>query len=260
MRLQVFSDLHADVRPPKYIEVAPCVDAVVVAGDTCEGAERGFALLRQIVPMQIPIVAVMGNHEYYRCSCLPDELGEARRVAPLYGVHLLEDNVVVLGGVRFIACTLWTDYAIFGEANIARAMRVASDGLNDHRKIAWAKKPDWRRFRAAEALMLHKRSRSFLEGELAKPLQGATATVVVTHHAPHPCSMHSRYGSDLLSAAYVSDLTAVIEAGQPSLWLHGHVHESFDYRVGATRVVCNPHGYSTENPRFDPGLALEVGS
>ena len=257
MRLQIFSDLHADVRPPKQIEVAPGVDAVVVAGDTCEGAERGFALLRQIVPMQIPIIAVMGNHEYYR-ACLPDELGEARRVAPLYGVSLLENDAVMLGGVRFIGCTLWTDYAIFGEANVARTMRAASDGLNDHRRITWAKKPEWRRFRPAEALMLHKRSRSFLEDELAKPFEGAT--VVVTHHAPHPRSMHSRYGSDLLSAAYVSDLTAVIEAGQPSLWVHGHVHESFDYRVGATRVICNPHGYGTENPNFDPGLVVEVGS
>ena len=257
MRLQVFSDLHADVRPPKYIEVVPGVDAVVVAGDTCEGAERGFALVRQIVPMQSPIIAVMGNHEYYR-SCLSDELDEARRVAPLYGVSLLENDVVVLGGVRFLGCTLWTGYAIFGEANVARAMRAAADGLNDHRRITWAKKPEWRRFRPAEALMLHKGSRSFLEDELAKPFDGAT--VVVTHHAPHPHSMHSRYGSDLLSAAYVSDLTAVIDAGQPNLWMHGHIHESFDYRVGATRVVCDPHGYGAENPNFDPGLVVEVGS
>ena len=257
MRLHVVSDLHADVRPPRRIEVAPGVDAVVVAGDTREGAEPAFALLRQIVPMQIPIIAVMGNHEYYRC-CLPDELGEARRVAPLYGVSLLENDVVVLGGVRFLGCTLWTDYAIFGEANVARAMRAAADGLNDHRRITWAKTPEWRRFRPAEALMLHKRSCSFLGDELARPFDGAT--VVVTHHAPHPRSMHSRYGSDFLSAAYVSDLTSVIEAGQPSLWVHGHVHESFDYRVCATRVVCNPHGYGAENPNFDPGLVVEVGS
>ena len=106
--------------------------------------------------------------------------------------------------------------------------------------------------------MLHKRSRAFIEAELAKPFEGAT--VVVTHHAPHPRSMHSHYGSDLLSAAYVSDLTAVIEAGQPNLWVHGHVHENFDYRVGATRVVCNPHGYGVENQKFDPGLVIEAES
>src|ERR1700748_2423155 len=89
MRLQIFSDLHADVLAPRPITVAPDIDAVVVAGDTCEGAEAGFAFLRGIVPMQVPIIAVLGNHEFYR-RCLPDELAAARSVAPLYGVHLLE--------------------------------------------------------------------------------------------------------------------------------------------------------------------------
>jgi len=137
-------------------------------------------------------------------------------------------------------------------------MRAASDGLNDHRRITWAKQPEWRRFRPIEAATLHKRSRAFIEAELAKPFAGPT--VVVTHHAPHANSMHSRYGSDLLSAAYVSDLTALIEAGQPNLWVHGHVHESFDYRVGVTRVICNPHGYGNENKNFDPGLVVELTS
>jgi predicted phosphodiesterase len=50
MRLQIFSDVHADVRPSRQIEIAPGVDAVVVAGDVCEGAEKGFAWLRQTVP------------------------------------------------------------------------------------------------------------------------------------------------------------------------------------------------------------------
>ena len=34
MRLQIFSDLHADVARPRPITVAPDVDAVIVAGDT----------------------------------------------------------------------------------------------------------------------------------------------------------------------------------------------------------------------------------
>ena len=42
------------------------VEVVIVAGDTCEGALRAFEHLRRIVPMHIPIVMVMGNHEYYR--------------------------------------------------------------------------------------------------------------------------------------------------------------------------------------------------
>ena len=254
MRVQIFSDLHVDVSTPRPIVIAANVDAVVVAGDICEGAERGFTWLRQIVPMDIPIVMTLGNHEFYR-RCWSEELAQARERAPYYGIHLLENDVVVLGNVRFIGASLWTDYALFGD--VPRAIQAAAYGLNDHRRIKWRRDP-WQRFRPQEALLLHKRSRSFIETALAAPFNGAT--MVLSHHAPHPRSNHSRFGSDLLSAAYVSDLTPVIDAGRPDLWVHGHVHESFDYSVGATRVVCNPHGYGVENQKFDPGLVVEVES
>ena len=124
------------------------------------------------------------------------------------------------------------------------------------RFTAWAKEPRWLRFRPQEALLLHRRSVAFIAAELAKPFAGPT--VVVTHHAPHMGSVHPRYESDLLSAAYVSDLGEIFDAGQPALWVHGHVHSSFDYRVGDTRVLCNPHGYGSENLGFDPALVVEV--
>ncbi|WP_316230830.1 metallophosphoesterase [Bradyrhizobium sp. SZCCHNR1051] len=62
MRLHIFSDLHADMADIKPIEPLPGVD---VAGDVCEGAVNGFARLREIVAEDVPIVMVMGNHEYY---------------------------------------------------------------------------------------------------------------------------------------------------------------------------------------------------
>ena len=219
MRLQIFSDLHADVAQPRPITVAPDIDAVIVAGDVCEGAENGFTRLRQIVPMQVPIIAVLGNHEFYR-RCWSEELAQARAAAPHYGIHLLEDDTVVLGKVRFLGASLWTDYALFGMHNLPQAMLAAGDGLNDHKRIKWSKEP-WRRFRPQEALLLHKRSRAFIETTLAAPFDGAT--VVVTHHAPHPGSVHSRYKSDLLTAAYVSDLTAVIETGRPDPVSYTHL-------------------------------------
>ena len=45
-----------------------------------------------------------------------------------------------------------------------------------------------------------------------------------------------------------------------TLWVHGHFHDSFDYDVYGTRVVCNPRGYSPDalNPGFDSDLVIEV--
>jgi Icc-related predicted phosphoesterase len=256
MRLQVFSDLHVDVMPVRPIAIVPGVDAVVVAGDVCEGAERAFAWLREIVPARIPIITVLGNHTFYR-RCLPEELARARDAAPCYGIHLLENDVQVCGGVRFAGATLWTDYGLFGEAARQAAMRTAADGLNDHRKISWSKVP-WQRFRPQEALLLHHRSRSFLAASLAEPVPGPT--VVVTHHAPHPDSVPAALQSQLLTAAYASDLSTLIARHRPALWIHGHLHVSRDYRLGDTRVLCNPHGYGAENAAFDPALIAEIGA
>jgi hypothetical protein len=29
--------------------------------------------------------------------------------------------------------------------------------------------------------------------------------------------------------------------------------------VGRTQIVCNPHGYGSENPTFDGALVVEIG-
>ncbi len=254
VRLQVFSDLHHDVTPAPLPTLAPRVDLVVVPGDTCEGPQRTFALLRQAVPAPTPIVAVLGNHEHYR-AFYSETLDEARRLAPAHGITLLENEAAMFAGVRLLGCTLWTDYRLDGADQQAAAMAQARHGMNDHRMIGWRKRP-WQRFRPEETLALHLVSRRFLADALAEPYAGPT--VVVTHHAPHPGSVHPRYAGDLLNPAFASDLTDLITAAQPALWLHGHVHSSIDYRVGVTRILCNPHGYGRENPAFDPQLVVEV--
>src|SRR6202012_5047412 len=122
----------------------------------CEGAERAFQWLREIVPLPGVGFFVLGNHECYG-RVWSEEIAHARAVAPLYGIHLLENNTVVLNGVRFIGATLWTDYALFGNGYVALAMNAARDGLLDHRRITWTKHP-WQRFRPQEALGLHRAS------------------------------------------------------------------------------------------------------
>ena len=195
---------------------------------------------------------VLGNHEHYR-GFLPETVAEARQLAPAYGITLLEDGAAVIAGVRFLGCTLWTDYALDGRQDAA--MAAARHGLNDHRMIGWSKQP-WQRFRPEEALAVHRASRRFLADIMAEPFAGPT--VIVTHHAPHPGSVHPRYTGDALNPAFASDLSELIAAGRPALWVHGHVHSSFDYRVDQTRVACNPHGYGSENPVFDPHLTVEM--
>ena len=83
---------------------------------------------------------------------------------------------------------------------------------------------------------------------------------MVTHHAPSIRSIADRYKLDPVSAAFASNMDDFILEYQPRLWIHGHTHESFDYKIGKTRVVCNPRGYASteENKRFRPDYTLVV--
>ena len=61
-----------------------------------------------------------------------------------------------------------------------------------------------------------------------------------------------------MDAAYASNLEALIEARGPALWVHGHIHTSSDYRIGATRVVCNPRGYPDIESGFNASFTVDL--
>lgn len=260
MKLWILSDLHRDFDDWTPFCV-PEADVCVVAGDVGEGLADSIRWLHwHIARDHMPVVFVAGNHEFYRAA-VDEAWAEARALADACpDVHLLEDETVVIGGTRFIGATLWTDYEVMiRHSDPALGLRWAMDscalGMNDHRRIKFRKKP-WKRWRPQEARMAHLRSRMFIEQALAEPHPGPT--VVVTHHAPHRGSIPERFANDVISSAYASDLTAVIESGRPNLWVHGHMHDSVDYEVGRTRVVCNPKGYSRENSAFVADMVIDT--
>lgn len=61
------------------------------------------------------------------------------------------------------------------------------------------------------------------------------------------------------SAAFASNFDDLVRESRAPLWIHGHIHTSFDYRIGSTRVVCNPRGYPREaRTGVRPDFTVEV--
>ena len=253
LRIQVMSDLHFDSAPSAMPHAVPGVDAVVVAGDTCSGAEKAFAYLRAAFPAPMPLVVVLGNREFHGRS-LVGEIRRARMIAPDYRVTLLDDRVTVIGGVRLVGATLWTDYRLHGEDRQAAAI-VGDAHRGDHARIAMVDRPR-RAFTPMDAVARHEASSAYVARILAEPFDGPT--VVVTHHAPSARSLDPRMVGGLRDASYASRLDRMIVGGAPAVWIHGHVHHSCDYGLCRTRVVCNPKGPGSTNPSFDPSLVIEV--
>lgn len=250
MRIHVLSDLHLEIAgyEPHPVEC----DVVVLAGDIgnqVQGIEWG----RSIWPGK-EILYVPGNHEFYRRE-RTETLQQMRVCARELGVHLLDNDEVVIAGVRFLGCTLWTDFNLFGEELKKTAMAEGKKYLNDFRLI---RERD-RIFTPARSAQLHKTSRKWLTAKLQQAFPGKT--VIITHHLPSGRSVAERYKSSLTSACFASNLDELM--GASALWIHGHTHDSFDYVLQGTRVVCNPRGYcrnrdKPENLEFMPALVIEI--
>lgn len=167
---------------------------------------------------------------------------------------MLNDDQVVIDSIRFLGSILWTEFALFGEADKFFAMQTARQRMTDFSII----QNNGQQFTPEDAIRLHTASRDWLAAMLAEFFDGET--VVVTHHAPSSRSVHPRYARDLLTPAFASNLEGLMGCDRAAVWIHGHMHESFDYEIYGTRVVCNPRGYSPEalNSEFMSDFVVEI--
>lgn len=281
MRIALFSDLHLEFGSPFVPPVDLAADVIVLAGDISSPGRKVPAWARQTFGDR-PVVYVSGNHELYG-QVMHKVEREIRAEAALHGVCYLQCGSVVIGGVRFLGCTLWTDLRLpilslhTGEfrSDPDRARLEALARLSDFSSIrlreavpgGWAEGSAYTpvRFRPHHMTAIHHEQRAWLTAALAEPFDGPK--VVVTHHGPTAASVVDRYKDDWLSPFYASELPSELFE-LPMLWVHGHTHDSLDYRVGNCRVICNPRGYPKsrlipdlfENQSWSPyGYPVEVG-
>lgn len=86
--------------------------------------------------------------------------------------------------------------------------------------------------------------------------------MVVTHHAPSLHSVPPRFAGSALNVNFVSDAEHLVGRERACVWVHGHLHDSSNYEINGTRVLCNPRGYAkgglNENQAFDPLLTVAI--
>ena len=248
MKLYVLSDVHVEFSPfdPPKVNA----DIVILAGDI--HVKRRGLIWAQEKFKHIPVVYVLGNHEYYG-EAHPKHLQKLKERAIGTNVNILENESIKLNGVTFLCCTLWTDFKLFGDPRLAGY--EASEVMNDYRKIRVS--PTYRKLRPIDTAAIHYNSINWLAEEAEKNRN--QKLVIVTHHAPSSRSVPARFSEDIVSAAYASDLDEFVAGSGADLWIHGHLHTQSDYILGNTRVICNPRGYPNEsNEKFIPDLVIEI--
>lgn len=231
MEIQYMSDLHLETGCAPLEPSDVIGDVLVLAGDIHTRPEELADWLAAINRRAIPVLYVLGNHEYYHHDFDQAEASYRQALQHLPWVHLLERQAIEIKGVRFLGTTLWTDLAQGAH------QESCENGMSDYRLI----RQNGTRLTPAATLNAHTESVQWLETQLA--LQSPGPTVVITHHAPSWRSSHPRFADSPVSGGFCSDLEDLIHRHQPAVWIHGHTHDPWDYHIGDTRVLCNARGY-----------------
>ena len=286
MNIQLLSDLHLESHPHFTAQPLAGADVLVLAGDI-GSYQLNSDLTRLAVPdfglarfsprpvheggaaWPTPVIFVPGNHEYDGLEF--DEAHQRlRQACERWGLIWLEQESVLLQGVRFVGCTLWSDFDALSSAAGTPANAAAAPGA-----LAEQLKARDKAFRAANfylrknhslqggAPMLAEqvreqalKSQRWLRQALATGFDGPT--VAVTHFAPSLLSADPRYGLTPGTAGFCNALDDLLPAAQ--LWLHGHLHCPQDYVSRGCRVVANPLGYARkgEQKNYRPELLIGV--
>lgn len=258
MKIYLVSDLHLEMSEnfelPKI-----AADIVVLAGDIHRGRKIFDFAAKCRWHFHAPVIVIGGNHEYYGRDYLK-QIAEFRRdAAKLKNIFFLENDRVVIGNVRFLGCTLWSDFALYGQEHAEDSKTIARRSINDFRVIEYGN----RRFTPDDASLLHRESLVWLEQQLGLPFNGKT--IVVTHFLPHRAGIHPRHaatGGDHLTPYFTSDCSALMQQYPVDVWMYGHTHGSVDVIVDSgTRLVSNQRGYPNEPEiytRFDPNKIIHI--
>jgi len=218
-----FSDLHVSGLEQQVLQARlfkqaadEKPDLILNAGDFSNIYNPDFILALEDLG---PYVKVMGNHDFYQnWHTTPEDWG-------------VEETTI--GDFLVVSATLWTNY--FGET----PKEIDEyKFLNDKNYIK-----DWNAQRALNCFKTQ-----FTEIRRIVSTNWNKRIILLTHHGLSKQSISPRFAGGPLNGSFVNDLDDwILQCPNIEVAIHGHVHQSFDYMIGSTRILCHPRGYPRED-------------
>lgn len=276
MKIQLVSDLHlefsdiiltnqtnadvlilgGDIMIAQNLHEFAADDPVLPVSYTQRGKAERFRDFLSRVSQEFPhVIYIAGNHEFYH-GRYPDALDWLRAEASVFpNIYFLEMGTKEINDIVFVGGTLWTDM----NKGDSTTINMVKTMLNDYRVVRDSNK-SYSKLHPLTTLGRHRETLEYIKNVVDS--DPTRKYVVVGHHAPSINSTKPQYEKDWhLNGAYRSDLsTFILDRPQIKLWTHGHTHNTFDYIIGSTRVICNPRGYEGYEPDsgWDPNFCVEV--
>ena len=279
MKIKLVSDLHLEfvdinIKNDKDYDVLILSGDILIINDLHDHPESKYShleiaalkfgqaraqLFRDFLKrcsFQFPhVVYVAGNHEFYHGEFHRGVEHLREECAKFPNIYFLERDMQFIEGVLFVGGTLWTDM----NKGDPMTLHAIGDMMNDFRVIR-NDEHGYTKLRPAHAMDRYRKTVEYIKQIVDSNRD--SKCVVVGHHAPSFASIGEQYKHDtLMNGGYASDLSEfILDRPQIKLWTHGHMHQTFDYMIGETRVVCNPRGYEShgEVSGWNPDILIEI--
>lgn len=258
MKVKIFSDIHLEhINDGQSYPWLGSGDVLILAGDIlCAHHLKKKGYLNSLYLQFMEdcsknfehVLYVLGNHDFYRYNY--EGAYRTIREALPSNFHLMEKDTVRIGDWNFIGFTFWTN---FRNANPIEMME-AECVMNDYKMIRIGS--NYRKLRAQDTLNIHNESREYLLNQLETLNENV---FVISHHAPSYQSIADEFKTASCNSAYCTNYDGLI-ASYPQIkyWVHGHTHHPFNYMIEQCNVICNPHGYPSQDTKYDPNLFLKI--
>lgn len=259
MNFLLASDTHLDelknpildcvIKPDQYC------DYIILAGDI--GEKFSHIDWLKHYSKECKVLYIPGNHCMYRDRLYRKE-EKLREKLQGYDVQILNQHYIEHDDYVIIGATMWSDFALYPDR--VREAKMDYDATMKDKKLI--KTLSCRRFISNLSQIESHKHQHWIKNTLDKFKH--KKCIIVTHHAPSIKSLSSDLYGHIDAACYANNLDKfILEHPQIKVWCHGHNHESADYYIGGTRVICNPfkgmfYENTWHNPKWINNLHINV--
>eukprot|EP01006_Ploeotia_vitrea_P054183 TRINITY_DN67858_c14_g1_i1.p1 TRINITY_DN67858_c14_g1~~TRINITY_DN67858_c14_g1_i1.p1 ORF type:complete len:319 (-),score=14.75 TRINITY_DN67858_c14_g1_i1:124-1080(-) len=258
LSFKLVSDVHTEF--PNWdqdkLQLPNTEPILLLAGDIGAANNTKYAdfVFQQAERFQVVLICA-GNHEFYGSEyhMALETLQKVAETAPKGNVYFLDCTGVVINGLPFLGCALWSHIPPDNYSAVQAS-------INDYSRIKFtnrkAENAVTTRLHPKDTSTIHNHHRKWLETILPQVPEGA---VVMTHHVP--TMQFDTYPPSAITAAFRSDMDEMIKSPTVACWVFGHTHRSTEGKVNGALVISNQLGYmhdTLDKTGYDENLVINV--
>jgi len=242
-------------------------DVLIIGGDNSHYNQQFKKLLIKLAELKLfkKIIITYGNHDMYLVSNKQihdykisiNKITEMKKICTdIDTVEFLDGNIIEVDGIKIGGCAMWYDYSYakkFFNMNDFHMLQKWKQVMNDANYIYGT---DHLGLNEVRSMYSYGKTKIytfdpllFFESEKDKLLKIIDKVdIFVSHFGPAiPPNLESKYMNIDTGFYYFDGEHYLWGEKAPKLWIFGHTHTKYEWKVNNTWMVSNPLGYKSEN-------------